>query len=59
MQTTVTNTALPIGRPGEFFRGTLARSVGNILVSGTEANNVPGVVVHHLAADDNVAGVGS
>lgn len=57
MQTTVTNTALPIGRPGEFFRGTLARSVGNILVSGTETDNAPGVVVNHLAADDDVVGV--
>lgn len=66
MQTSIANTDLATGIPGEFSRSSSQESDGAILNSGTEANNVVGRAVKTVdgndyevgvAADGNIAGV--
>ncbi len=66
VQTTVTNTALATGIPGEFARSNNQDSFGAVLNSDTESYNVASSVVLHVdgndyevgvAADGNLAGI--
>jgi len=66
VQTTVTNTHLATGIPGEFSRSENQDAIGVILNSAAEAKNIVGRVVHFvddndyevgIAADGNIAGI--
>ncbi len=57
VQSTVSNTALATGIPGEFSRSTNQDSFGAILNSGTESLNVASSVVLHVADNDYEVGV--
>lgn len=57
VQTTVTNTHLATGIPGEFSRSANQDAVGVILNSATEANNVVGRILKYVDGNDYEAGV--
>ena len=57
MQKTVGNYQLGLGRTGEFRKSDNQRTQGAILTSATEANNIVGRVVKHVASNDIQVGI--
>lgn len=57
VQTTVSNTHLATGIPGEFSRSANQDAIGVVLNSASEANNVAGRIVKFVDGNDYEAGV--
>jgi len=57
VQATVSNTHLATGIPGEFSRSENQDSMGVVLNSATEANNVVGRILKYVDGNDYEAGV--